>query len=414
MVSLMDLPTEIKKVLRQVGWLDDLLSMLEGDTSIDFSTGLMPFDFYFNGDEIIFEFSGDDERVTQSDLADAIANIDLFEVVSSLPTSNIKKNRLYLVPNQEQESQNLYDVFLRVNNSWEKVDVTINLTGYVTTSALDTALSGKVDKVTGKGLSTNDFTNPYKSKLDNLESTYATQDGVTADLSDYVKTDDSRLSDSRTPTSHAHGNISNDGKIGTAANKPLITGSNGLVSAGSFGTGANTFCEGNDSRLSDARTPKSHSHDASAISLYTSYANISANNQDDFNDAVSDAFGAISVLLGEAGDSQNCSIQSTILQNDSTIVFTSIGNIVLVEYSFKGNSNSATDELTITNYLQTKFRPTNCTKYFDLPPHRSNATGVRVNITPAGHFGVTPLEAKPIACYGSFFYILTTETYTED
>lgn len=35
---------------------------------------------------------------------------------------------------------------------------------------LDTNLNNKVDKVSGKGLSTNDFTGAYKSKLDNLDS----------------------------------------------------------------------------------------------------------------------------------------------------------------------------------------------------------------------------------------------------
>ena len=35
---------------------------------------------------------------------------------------------------------------------------------------LDTNLSGKVDKVSGKGLSTNDFTSTYKTKLDNLDT----------------------------------------------------------------------------------------------------------------------------------------------------------------------------------------------------------------------------------------------------
>ena len=76
----------------------------------------------------------------------------------------------------------------------------------------------------------------------------------------FCEGDDSRLSDARTPTSHSHGNITNDGKIGSSANKPIITGNNGVLEAGAFGTNANTFCEGNDSRLSDARTPTSHSH----------------------------------------------------------------------------------------------------------------------------------------------------------
>ena len=76
----------------------------------------------------------------------------------------------------------------------------------------------------------------------------------------FCEGNDSRLSDARTPASHTHGNISNDGKIGSSANKPIITGSQGVLEAGAFGTTANSFCEGNDSRLSDARTPADHSH----------------------------------------------------------------------------------------------------------------------------------------------------------
>jgi hypothetical protein len=51
------------------------------------------------------------------------------------------------------------------------------------------------------------------------------------------------------PTSHTHGNLTNDGKVGTTANLPLRTGTNGVVEAGAFGTAAASFCEGNDARL---------------------------------------------------------------------------------------------------------------------------------------------------------------------
>lgn len=57
-----------------------------------------------------------------------------------------------------------------------------------------------------------------------------------------------------------HGNITNDGKVGTTSGLPLVTGTGGAVQAGSFGSSAGTFCEGNDSRLSNARTPTSHTH----------------------------------------------------------------------------------------------------------------------------------------------------------
>lgn len=78
---------------------------------------------------------------------------------------------------------------------------------------------------------------------------------------------------------HTHGNITNDGKVGTTANLPLITGTGGVVQAGSFGNQANTFCEGNDSRLSDARTPVAHTHTKSDVTdLLNSNFIPSANN----------------------------------------------------------------------------------------------------------------------------------------
>jgi hypothetical protein len=57
--------------------------------------------------------------------------------------------------------------------------------------------------------------------------------------------------------SHTHGNLTNAGAIGTTANLPLKTGTNGVVEAGAFGTAAGSFCAGDDARLSDARTPSS-------------------------------------------------------------------------------------------------------------------------------------------------------------
>jgi hypothetical protein len=53
--------------------------------------------------------------------------------------------------------------------------------------------------------------------------------------------------------SHTHGNITDDGKVGSTSGLPLKTGAAGVIEAGSFGTSAGTFCQGNDSRLSDSR-----------------------------------------------------------------------------------------------------------------------------------------------------------------
>lgn len=93
---------------------------------------------------------------------------------------------------------------------------------------------------------------------------------------------DARLSNSRTPTthasshatagadaiapsdigaaaaSHAHGNITSGGQIGTTSGLPVMTSTSGLLVAGAFGTASGTVCQGNDSRLSDSRTPNTH------------------------------------------------------------------------------------------------------------------------------------------------------------
>ena len=50
-------------------------------------------------------------------------------------------------------------------------------------------------------------------------------------------------------SSHAHGNITSAGYIGTTATLPIITGTGGILQAGAFGTTAGTFAQGNDSRF---------------------------------------------------------------------------------------------------------------------------------------------------------------------
>lgn len=67
-----------------------------------------------------------------------------------------------------------------VVNTGDSATPTSGGTTKFTTGGAYTELNKKVDKVSGKGLSTNDFTNDYKSKLDNIDDT------VTADSSNLV------------------------------------------------------------------------------------------------------------------------------------------------------------------------------------------------------------------------------------
>ena len=64
-----------------------------------------------------------------------------------------------------------------VNVPWTDTNTTYDLSPYAKTADVNAALAKKVDVVSGKGLSTNDFTAAYKSKLDGI-STGATADSA--------------------------------------------------------------------------------------------------------------------------------------------------------------------------------------------------------------------------------------------
>jgi hypothetical protein len=93
-----------------------------------------------------------------------------------------------------------------------------------------------------------------------------------ADVANAVATSDSRLSDSRTPLSHTHGNLTNAGAIGTTANLPVKTGTSGVIEAGAFGTSAGQFAEGNDSRFVAASTTTPAALGTAAVGTGTTFA----------------------------------------------------------------------------------------------------------------------------------------------
>jgi hypothetical protein len=52
---------------------------------------------------------------------------------------------------------------------------------------------------------------------------------------------DARLSDARTPTSHTHGNLTNDGKLGSTSGLPVVTTTAGAVTTLALGTANQVF-----------------------------------------------------------------------------------------------------------------------------------------------------------------------------
>ena len=100
-----------------------------------------------------------------------LGNLDtsLFKLVTSLPSSG-ESNKIYIVKDGS-DANDVYQEYYYTNGAWEKIGthaVKVDLTPYAKTTDVNTALSGKVDKVSGKGLSTHDFTAGYKSKLDGI------------------------------------------------------------------------------------------------------------------------------------------------------------------------------------------------------------------------------------------------------
>lgn len=84
------------------------------------------------------------EVYTQSEINTMISNIPKMsiEVVNDLPTTDIDSETIYLVRNTSSSGTNLFTEYIYVNNTWEELGAQqLDLSGYATTAALNTALA---------------------------------------------------------------------------------------------------------------------------------------------------------------------------------------------------------------------------------------------------------------------------------
>lgn len=73
-------------------------------------------------------------------LTEDITNLH-FLIVQTLPTTDIQTNVIYLVPKSPSGTNDIYNEYVYINNSWEMLGTTqIDLSGYVTTTSLNTIL----------------------------------------------------------------------------------------------------------------------------------------------------------------------------------------------------------------------------------------------------------------------------------
>ena len=89
--------------------------------------------------------------------ADAIAglksqvdglDLTLYVIVDSLPVSDIKTNKIYLVRNASGADNNIYTEYAYINSAWEKLGeykADVDLSNYYNKSQTDNLLSAKAD-----------------------------------------------------------------------------------------------------------------------------------------------------------------------------------------------------------------------------------------------------------------------------
>ena len=124
----------------------------------------------------------------ETTIANSIGNLDLVEVVTTLPTTNIKDNKLYLKANSVNKNNNKYDIYMYVNNAWEKVDAIdfdlseYSKTNHTHTSSQITDLSSLLDdKADTEDLSRVAFSGSYldlSDKPSSHESVYTNMGDV--------------------------------------------------------------------------------------------------------------------------------------------------------------------------------------------------------------------------------------------
>lgn len=118
-----------------------------------------------------------------------------FSKVDAVPSAEeAKANVLYLVMNADT---GFYDIYAKVETEVVRLDdVSVNLDAYSTTeqmnAAIAEAIKNKVDAVEGKGLSTNDFTDALKTKLEGMNAD-GEKNVVSSVAEEFTVSDDGKL-----------------------------------------------------------------------------------------------------------------------------------------------------------------------------------------------------------------------------
>lgn len=146
---------------------------LVGNKTLD-ELGIQPAGDYIT--EIPAEYITEEELeakdyATEAFVIEQINNTEHFhrEIVDALPLTG-KDNVIYLVPKKGSD-KDIYNEYIWTGVGYESIGTTaVDLTNYYQKNEIDELLDNKVNKVSGKQLSTNDYTTDEKTKLASLEN----------------------------------------------------------------------------------------------------------------------------------------------------------------------------------------------------------------------------------------------------
>lgn len=142
-------------------------------------------------DEFVLNRGGVVYKATLANMLSSVVPTDIFTVVAELPEAGLP-NKIYLVPSSEPETQNALDEFIWVDNDWEMIgNVSVDLSNYFNRAEINSMLDDKVDKLAGRGLSTNDYTTDEKDKLAGIDT--GAQVNVQSDWNESGDTKDSYI-----------------------------------------------------------------------------------------------------------------------------------------------------------------------------------------------------------------------------
>jgi hypothetical protein len=201
-------------------------------------------------------------------------------------------------------------------------------------------------------------------------------------------------------SSHAHGNITNAGAIGSTTNLPIITTTSGVLTVGAFGTGATNFCAGNDARLSDARTPTTHAHgninNAGKIGTTTGLPVITSTD----GLLIAGSFGTTSGTFAQGNDSRfTLATASDAVKGGITVSTTDGGlvmsgtNLMQKDYTLTARTPIATDPIAFWDASAAAQGKTTFADIFTLGGWTTDTYG----ITRSGNVGIGVASATGVA-----------------